>query len=397
MKKHCAERVAKGLAAFVALLPVVAVPTAGADAVPPIPSPATVLTISPFYVGMSNQLQGMVCQSPNTCSPVNYLPFITPSGEAALQTALTDTSASKIIVFGYSNGTQVAEAWLAQHLNDPNAPSPDVLSFVLLGNPTRAFGGHPDATNGVVWPQSGYHVIDIAQQYDGSADYPNNPASPYYSLAVINAYAGFFSAPHFDYSNININDPANAVWKEGNITYVLTPTQNLPILGGFATLFPSLNAQMKDQIETAYIRPVPFPTTTQTASPATSLAASSALSTSEVSDPAATAATTPPPPTRPTKTRSTGTVLTAPPSVGADMLGTVQAITPPAEQPGLDNPIATRRSTTAPTARTTTSTADGNKVAPDNANGTVKPHRQSHGSLTREDAPAGEKADPGPN
>jgi hypothetical protein len=40
-----------------------------------------------------------------------------------------------------------------------------------------------------VWPDSQYPVIDVARQYDYSADFPNNP-SPYFLLAVANALAG---------------------------------------------------------------------------------------------------------------------------------------------------------------------------------------------------------------
>ena len=189
-------------------------------------------------------------------------------------------------MFGYSNGAMVAEQWLKQHLTDPNRPSSAVLSFVVMGNPTRAFGGS-GAFHGEVWPTSDYQVIDVARQYDGPADYPNNPASPYYFLALRNAHRGFISGLH-DYRLVNIDDPANAVWTsaDGNITYVLAPTQYVPILGEvFAPLFPARNAELKAQIETAYIRLVPFPTTTQSASPAISPAAASALSTLVVFDP----------------------------------------------------------------------------------------------------------------
>ena len=87
---------------------------------------------------------------------------------------------------------------------------------------------------------------------------------------------------------VDIDDPANAVWTsaDGNITYVLAPTEYVPILGEvLAPLFPARNAELKAQIETAYIRLVPFPTTTQSASPAISPAAASALSTLVVFDP----------------------------------------------------------------------------------------------------------------
>jgi len=203
-------------------------------------------------------LQGAVCRSPNTCTLVYYPWFVTPLGVTALQDAVTTTSANKIIVFGYSNGALVAEQWLEQHLNDPNIPSSDVLSFVVIGNPARE-----------LWPQSPYQVIDVSRQYDAASDYPNNPASPYYLLAIMNAGAGFW-INHLNYRDVNLDDPANAVWTVGNTTYVLTPSPNLPILLGLAPFFPSLNEQLKAAIETAYIRPVPFPPTMQPATPATS-------------------------------------------------------------------------------------------------------------------------------
>jgi diacyltrehalose acyltransferase len=388
MKARCASRVAGGLAVFAAVLPLVAVsPTAGAASVPPFASPATVLTM-----GDVAAFQGAVCRSPNSCTLVYYPWFVTPLGVTALQDAVTTTSANKIIVFGYSNGALVAEQWLEQHLNDPNIPSSDVLSFVVIGNPARE------------WPQSPYQVIDVSRQYDAASDYPNNPASPYYLLAIMNAGAGFW-INHLNYRDVNLDDPANAVWTVGNTTYVLTPSPNLPILLGLAPFFPSLNEQLKAAIETAYIRPVPFPPTIQPATPATSSAADPELSTSVVSDPtvAPQHTTVPlslaPAPTTPTATGlnttnstdtgapAAGTVPTTPPAVPADM---VQTITPAAAMPGLDNLIGQTRSTTAPTTRTPTSTANGNMVVPSQINGMrVKP-RESRGPRTRDDVHSGE-------
>ncbi len=404
---RCASRVAGGLVACAAVLPVVGVPTAGAAVSDLIHRPATVLSISPLENDMHDQLQGVVCQFPNTCTTVPYFAFITLLGVPALQNAITATLATQppptnVIVFGYSNGAMVAEQWLKQHLTDPNRPSSAVLSFVVMGNPTRAFGGS-GAFHGEVWPTSDYQVIDVARQYDGPADYPNNPASPYYFLALRNAHRGFISGLH-DYRLVNIDDPANAVWTsaDGNITYVLAPTQYVPILGVFAPLFPARNAELKAQIETAYIRPVPFPTTTQSASPAISPAAASALSTLVVFDPtvapqqttvslslapAATAETTDSVPTAtgPNTTTSTNTgppaadtVNTTPAAVPADV---VQTVTPSAADPGFDNSIGAAGSTTAPTTHTLMSTANGNKVVPGEVNGTrVKP-RESRGPL----------------
>ena len=268
---------------FAAVLPSVAAPTAGAAevpiaggaevptagaaevphaTVPPIASPATVLSFSVFNISLRNELQGVVCQSPNVCGTVRYPSFATSSGLTALEKALATTSAGKVIVYGYSNGAEVAEAWLAEHLDDPGAPSPDVLSFVLFGNPTRDSGDGQHE----VWTQSPYQIIDVARQYDGMADLPNNKESPHYLLAAINASIGFWTI-HTNYNRVDIHSPANAVWQVGNVTYIRTPTQNLPILGVMALFLPSLNERMKAQIETAYIRPVPFPTAIQSPLP----------------------------------------------------------------------------------------------------------------------------------
>ena len=266
MKRQFFSRVTQGFAVLSALLPLVAIPTAGAASVPPTPSPATVLTVSPLTTGMNQELQGSLCQSGNTCVQVNAAPFVLPGllpgGVTALDTAINSTSGS-IIVFAYSNGAQVAQQWLAQFANEPSAPSPADLTFVLIGNPTRADGGVDAPSGGPVWPQSQYQVLDIAREYDWAADYPNNPSSPYYLLAVLNVFAGFFTI-HADYTNVNINDPANAVWTVGNTTYVLVPTQTIPLLIPLQELginVDAMNAQLKPLVDSAYNRPVPFPTT----------------------------------------------------------------------------------------------------------------------------------------
>jgi len=315
----------------------------------------------------------------------------------ALQNALSTTSADKVIVFGYSHGALVAEHWLKKHLADSKtypAPSPKVLSFVVIGNPTRAFGGSGATLAGEVWPQSDYQVIDIARQYDRPADFPNNPASPYYRLAVRNATRGATSGGLHDYTRVNIYDPANAVWTsaDGNITYVLVPTQYVPILGVFAPLMPERNAELKAQIETAYIRPVPFPNT-DPALPATS--PTSALSTSLISDPtvapehttvpmsltptAATDTTDPAPTaTEPTTINrlDTGTAAddtTPTPTLGDAGNGapTGPTIAAPAATPLLDTAGAATPSTTTATKNTlATSSTNGNDGATDTANET---------------------------
>jgi hypothetical protein len=371
-KEHKVNRVTKGLAVFAALLALVAVPTAGAATVPPLPSPATVLTLSPFSYpgGITNQLQGSLCQTPRTCVPVNW-PIFVPLGVPELDTAINSTS-GKIIVFGYSEGAQVAEQWVIQHANDPNAPSSANLTFVAIGNSTRAYGGSLNMGGfSEVWPQSQYPVIDIARQYDYAADFPNNSSSPYFLLAVVNALVGGFNT--HDYKGVNINDPANTVWTVGNITYVLVPTQNLPLVDplrglGLTALADQLQAQLKPLVDQAYNRNYPG-LSASVASDPTVAPQDATVSVSLAPAPAADLAPTA---TRPKQANGNGKVLpvadtltTTPPPDTAEVLNTVKTITPPTGQPELDNAMAPTQFTTAPTTRTTaTSTTRGNEVEP---------------------------------
>src|SRR5436190_11022946 len=176
-------RVTMRVGVFAALLSLVAVPTVRAATVPPTPSPATVWTVSPTWGMMASQLQGSLCQSPNICTEIHYPPFTNiPQGVTDVNNAIiqstSDPTAPTTIVFGYSEGAEVAEQWLKQHASDPTAPSPADLIFVMIGNPTRAYGGNLVETTGgassaKAWPQSQYQVIDIAREYEGTAHYPN--------------------------------------------------------------------------------------------------------------------------------------------------------------------------------------------------------------------------------
>jgi diacyltrehalose acyltransferase len=403
------NRVTKGLSVFAALLPLLTVPTAGAatvSAVPPLPSPATVLTLSPFSYpgGIDNQLQGVVCQAGRTCVPVNFPILVTP-GVPILDDAIKSTS-GPIIVFGYSEGAQVAEQWVREHADDPN--NPKNLTFVVVGNSTRAYGGSNtlgSGSFGEVWPQSQYQVIDIARQYDLAADFPNNPSSPYFLLAVVNALVGGLGT--HDYTEVNLNDPANTVFKVGAITYVLAPTQSLPLVDGLRALglttpVDQLQAQLKPLVDQAYnrnypgiiqpgviaaqpvaaaITPAPSRLSAPVVAHSTAPAAASALSTSVVSDPtvappnasvtvslppAQVATDSAPTSTGPQRANGNGRAVadtepTTTPSNRADVLGTVtKTFKPPTTQVGLDIANASKQSPTAPT--TATSTTNGNKA-----------------------------------
>lgn len=245
------------LAMVAGLLPLPAVATAAAE----LPVPVTVLTISPLWPvsSLDGALQGSLCQ-PTACVSLHYLPFWTAGGvemlgdrlatEAGLRTSLS----TETVVFGYSHGAMVAAQWIAEHADDPEAPSPEELSFVLIANPTRAHGGTLPAM-----PDNQYQVTDIVRQYDPVADFPDNPFN---LLAMINVGAGILSPIHLDYTGVDVDDPANIVWTEGNITYVFVPTENLPLLAplrliGLGWLADELNEPLKEIVELAYDRAYP--------------------------------------------------------------------------------------------------------------------------------------------
>ena len=230
---------------------------------------ATVLTFSPLPQRMESALQGTMCSGSNTCQQVDYsfsLPLSVERISDAIAAAVAvpevgDPAVDEIVVFGLSGGAGASSNWLRDNAADIDAPSPDRLSFVMIGNPNRKYGG--SSRRFATTPQTQYHVIDIARQYDPIADSPDDPFN---LLAHLNVMAGIFSPLHTDYSTVDINDPNNIRWTEGNTTYILVPTEKLPLLGplramGLNRLADSLNGPLKEIIERAYNRPVPVPLT----------------------------------------------------------------------------------------------------------------------------------------
>jgi pimeloyl-ACP methyl ester carboxylesterase len=226
----------------------------------PIPPAATVLTLTGLNFNLTNymprQFGGIFARPPYVMRQVRYPASLASNsistGVEALDAALRAT-AGPLIVLAHSQGAQVVSHWLRQHADDPAAPSPDRLSFILTGNPLRAEGGHiigrreVGGTTGAPTPVSPrWKVIDVARRYDGWADWPADETN---RLAVRNAKAGMLILhPHYD--AIALEDPSHAVWKRGTTTFVLT--REAPPLRQRGTADPSV---LQAQIEAAYRRP----------------------------------------------------------------------------------------------------------------------------------------------
>ncbi|MBS1955235.1 MAG: PE-PPE domain-containing protein [Cyanobacteria bacterium SZAS-4] len=230
----------------------------------PIPPAATVLTLTGLNFNLVNYmpdvLQGRFSKPPYRLREVRYPASISPKtiskGVLALDAALRDT-AGPIIVLAHSQGAQVASHWMRQHAADPNAPAPNRLIFILLGNPLRLNGGHGigqrefGGTIGEPTPTcTPWTVVDVARRYDGWADFPADASN---QLAVRNANIGKRTY-HTHYDVVDIDDPTNTVWKQDNTTFVLTH-ETLPLWHrGFKP--PTLiQRETIASVESAYNRP----------------------------------------------------------------------------------------------------------------------------------------------
>lgn len=232
---------------------------------------ATVLTLEGFTVGpgvpapWNESVVGPLCREASACESVPYWswgwyvpPLSIAHGVLALDEALAGSQGERI-VYGYSYGAIVSTAWLGLNAGNPDAPDPDTLSFVLVGNPFRVHNGILGLI-GEQLPESQYHVTDVTRQYDPQSDFPDNPLNV---VALANAAAGFLFV-HLDYTQVELDDPDNTTWtsEDGRTTYVFVPTENLPLLEplrliGMTELADRLNDPLKEIVEAGYDRDLP--------------------------------------------------------------------------------------------------------------------------------------------
>ncbi|MEW5809852.1 MAG: PE-PPE domain-containing protein [Actinomycetota bacterium] len=245
-------------------MPAAAAAAAGASVIPP--GPATVLHHGPTPWDMADNLGGALCEAPKVCREVRY-DWIQPYGPiefgvkenvARLDWAIHHVGTDPKIVYAFSGGARIASVWLQDHAKDEDAPPPEDLSFVLLGNGGRKYGG----VNGWFWgdllrtpTNTQYDIVDVAGEYDPIADFPTNPFN---LLALANGVAAFVYV-HLRYDELDLDDPDNIVWTEGKTTYVYAPTEHLPLLQGFydvglGSLVADIEPKLRAIVDKAYDR-----------------------------------------------------------------------------------------------------------------------------------------------
>ncbi|WP_142391387.1 PE-PPE domain-containing protein [Mycobacterium sp. ENV421] len=187
-----------------------------------------------------------------------------------------DSPASEYVVFGYSQSARIAtivKRDLIAQYRDSIGTTPAV-SFVVVSNPNRPNGGFLERFAGLYIPILGvtfdgatptdscdaggtgcrFLTADIAQQYDGWADFPLRPLN---LLADLNALAGIVYL-HENYT-VSVTGAINQ-GTTGDTTYYLLPTKRLPLLMPLAQLgvpgpiLDVLDAPLRVIVEWAYDR-----------------------------------------------------------------------------------------------------------------------------------------------
>lgn len=176
-------------------------------------------------------------------------------------------SGHPVVVAGFSEGTIVIDHEEAYLAGLPNAPSPNLLSFVEFANPERGLAdtflpagitipgmGYTVGTA----PVSQYNTSVVYSQFEGWADPPNRPWD---LLADLNALAG---AEYLHWPTelvapsqvVQVSSVTNALG--GTTTTYMVPTTTLPLLmplqqlGVAAPIVGDLNAALTPLVDAGY-------------------------------------------------------------------------------------------------------------------------------------------------
>jgi hypothetical protein len=221
---------------------------------------ATTYTLEPLdYDGVlgvtmnltQEQLGGTLCP----CVKIAYPADSFHNQRGVDQIVATPLQAGDTIL-AFSNGTSVATLYLEQ-----NTP-PLGVKFILLGSDVAGPNGRLivqgiTAWGGPVPADVSVPVNIVTKEYEGWGDFPDVKSAPGYRLAVRNVNVGVKQL--HDYRDVDLNDPANIVTVNGNITTTLIPTPTLPINNwlrriGMSERADQRDARMRPIIDAAYTR-----------------------------------------------------------------------------------------------------------------------------------------------
>lgn len=189
----------------------------------------TVLTLEPLDFNILGntlklQLRGKPCYNRTVIKvdyPANFQAKSIDLGVEALDKAVRTVEGPKL-VFAHSQGAQVCSRWMRKTVGEF---IPD-LSFLLIGNPLRKYGGYiigkPEVGGEIGKPtpnDTPYSVMDVKMQYDGWADVPDKSGV----LAQLNAAQGRSKRHCYGYLTADLDDPGRKVYQENTTMYVMLP------------------------------------------------------------------------------------------------------------------------------------------------------------------------------
>jgi hypothetical protein len=229
-------------------------------------------------------------------TPASYASTSAPIGLADLQAAMAaqqlNYPGDPYLVEGYSQSAQIV---VAEKIDLMEAGQHPDVTFLMLGDPYRPNGGMVERLTGLVVPgiglfngtdptDAGIPTIDIANQYDGFADFPQYPINVVSDLndllGIIYAHAAYgdgplpeeipslwppsepLSGPYTDEYTLGSTEIVQQV--DGDTTFYFIPTTELPLLDPLRSLGvpePVLNIfqpALQVIVEAGYDRSIPF-------------------------------------------------------------------------------------------------------------------------------------------
>lgn len=254
-------------------------------------STETVLTLCGAFgdpSSMPPMLEGKICRNKRVV-PVPYMNWILDWKGADVLTAVDmlddyifdNISSGPVVVFGHSLGAVVAERWLKEK-GPTSTYNPLMLRFVFVGNSMRRYGGVLFDTDYAHPTDTPYTILDIAQQYEGWCDFPQEVDVPDLDavdfVEVMNFLWDLGTDPgaqnavvgantlhtKYDHVSANPDSPRSTKYVEGNSTYVLTATSPLPIVNQLFWFYTTAQKRKEDDnrrgaIEGEYDRPMATP------------------------------------------------------------------------------------------------------------------------------------------
>jgi PE-PPE domain len=229
-------------------------------------------------------------------TPASYASTSAPIGLADLQAAMAaqqlNYPGDPYLVEGYSQSAQIVVAETIDLMEAGQHPD---VTFLMLGDPYRPNGGLVERLTGLVVPgiglfngtdptDAGIPTIDIANQYDGFADFPQYPINVVSDLndllGIIYAHAAYgdgplpeeipslwppsepLSGPYTDEYTLGSTEIVQQV--DGDTTFYFIPTTELPLLDPLRSLgvpesvLNIFQPALQVIVEAGYDRSIPF-------------------------------------------------------------------------------------------------------------------------------------------